>query len=845
MQKNVLERIYISDKDYKSNQSSYSYNTIAKTNNNVLFSTFSEGNDENFYQIKVKRSDDGGINWTDCNFPIVEKVNQYCPSIAIDLSNVIHIVWYGHISISGSDTRKILYSKSNTGGKTWTKPIVLQPLNGYEQSHPTIISNTANNSLHVAWSGTDNLNTNSQVKHCYSEDGGETWSFYKNIREIKSNNQNSVQLIYDKDGSMYAFWINTVNKTVQICKSIDNGETWLSITEVKPYNSTASSMNIAYLSAGINLQNGDILLAISVNSNTQLSFDSDTEKFEIKNYICEIHSIDNGQNWSDFKILSNQNDNQYITKVQFVNDRFNIFWMGKTNRSVNNMIQYKSTTDFINYSDTIYLTPANENAATFSVLDYKNYFLIQYNSFNVNLLTKYGFRKYLIQDNTKLKKIVMNSTEVVKQAVTFKSITGNSASYFQILDLKCQIDPSKPIKVFTNNSNETEYSSIENFKIDYDLGRLIYYKTAGSAFTVYVTYHKITYSLEEIGIIPATPELFTTGNDSIYNLTDTLFKSLESKKPNIIFRDLGMEYVRPALYMKGDVLSKYIYKVSMENMTNALKPWSNELAGSTSDSIKIKSSYVKNSEPQKIRIDVKQLSNDFTSSKTATVQLKNDAPLIDAKITGSRLDLKLVDADNDRVAFNILINGKKVYPLYTEYTNFVSTPQEFTYIFDKDDLKIDENNIVFINVKDEYEKHNFTRLDFTGNYVGLLFEDEFGNRYSTDSGELLKLLDLGVIRSGDESKVYKILLNNNNGFNVSNISIWSTDEVDNGDIYFSYKESPFENLNRLEFLSGLRNQEKLEFYIKLKTTEALLSGKSAFKIFARGEASEENFMIFK
>jgi hypothetical protein len=102
--------------------------------------------------------------------------NNFLPSIAVDSNNNLHVVWYG--GINGFSWYKIRYSTYN--GVSWSSPAnISEGVGTYQQTYPSIAVDSSNN-VHVVWTGYIAATTNTfQIR--YIKKTGSTWGTIVNI----------------------------------------------------------------------------------------------------------------------------------------------------------------------------------------------------------------------------------------------------------------------------------------------------------------------------------------------------------------------------------------------------------------------------------------------------------------------------------------------------------------------------------------------------------------------------------------------------------------------------------------------------------------------------------------
>lgn len=148
---------------YSSGTSGYPSVAISSSDHiHVSWFDWTPGTPEIFY----KKSSDGGATWMTKRLTYNSGSSLH-PSLAVDSSNHIHLVWRDFSP--GND--EIFYKKSTDGGATWmTKRLTYNP--GW--SHFPAITTDTNNYIHVVWH--DWTPGDSEIYHKRSTDGGATWT---------------------------------------------------------------------------------------------------------------------------------------------------------------------------------------------------------------------------------------------------------------------------------------------------------------------------------------------------------------------------------------------------------------------------------------------------------------------------------------------------------------------------------------------------------------------------------------------------------------------------------------------------------------------------------------------
>ncbi len=196
-----------------------------------------EGNQEIFVPL-VRKDSDGDFLVSGSAKPIYtfgEDSVQRVPSVAVDKSNTVHVVWYGLSDNDDSqdEGRQVYYAASKDFGKTWSTAKNISKVEGYDdedywQEHPYILS-VGDDELYVVWEGKDKANEEQQTKMVISLDGGSTWSKWKNVQLTPNNTQSRPTMVRDDLGSLHLFAYSSVGAdTQQIVHSVsqDRGENW-------------------------------------------------------------------------------------------------------------------------------------------------------------------------------------------------------------------------------------------------------------------------------------------------------------------------------------------------------------------------------------------------------------------------------------------------------------------------------------------------------------------------------------------------------------------------------------------------------------------------------------------
>lgn len=174
-------------------------------------------------QLKAEK----GVNVSN---PDENLASQRVGSLFVDSKDNIHLVWYGE-NENGNSGRQIKYAKSNNNGETWTEPIVISTVEGFNkedlwQEHPSVIVDSEG-IIYIAWEGKDKTHSSQQIKFSKSADGI-IWSDWKNILPNNSS-QSRPNILVNSKGDLFVLAYSRSgleNQQIWFTKSADKGESW-------------------------------------------------------------------------------------------------------------------------------------------------------------------------------------------------------------------------------------------------------------------------------------------------------------------------------------------------------------------------------------------------------------------------------------------------------------------------------------------------------------------------------------------------------------------------------------------------------------------------------------------
>jgi len=178
------------------------------------------------YNIVFFKSTNGGSTWTNTSITTETSKGyaQYHPSMAIDSTGKLHVVWEGY-DATHTTKLQIRYSVSSNAGDSWEAPVTLTDERDYDQTYPSIAVDSADR-LHVVWCGKSGGSaTFSQIRYI-RYDGG--WGGVTDITSEEYNQYNPSIALDSTD------LINVVWEATQVVAAYEirydfspnNGDSW-------------------------------------------------------------------------------------------------------------------------------------------------------------------------------------------------------------------------------------------------------------------------------------------------------------------------------------------------------------------------------------------------------------------------------------------------------------------------------------------------------------------------------------------------------------------------------------------------------------------------------------------
>lgn len=677
-----------------------------------------------------------------------------------------------------------------------------------------------NNELYLFWTEKSDIISKIHGKK-YSDS---IWTHINSDLPLNTNNANEpTAIVYNNE--LYVVWRELLGSVYVLMSKKFNGELWTNVNNgtTLNYSSTLDAKNATLL-----VYNTQLFLAFSevISSEYQLR----VKKFDGINWT----TADNNMQVSTINGINAQMV-EFYGQLYIVYEDSNIT---NTNKHIR-LKKYDGTVWVFVDNNTALNSNAIRNASKPSVVEFNNLLYISWSetSDSAGKISQIKVRTVSNLD------IPANAgLHLFFSAENDTSINNRACSLSSYNNGVVWKDKKYLTPVENNISNYSLYTNNNNILLTYSSYSAILLQKCGfKKFLIQdklniKTYNSITRNWDIIGTVPITDSMFDNYgfNDPSVITIDSL-GLLESTSPLIVLKDLGIEYDRPQVRVLGDRKSDYRYRVTMQNIINPVKSWTQYYNSNVNDTVVIPSRLITTANPYNLFVEVEQKEDDSVIIRKGSVTLIDDKPVILATINGSRLDMTIDDPEKDKIQFNIKLNDKKIYPTVDEYTSLVSTPLDFSYVFQTDQIKIGQNNIVTITTKDIFGKIATVTLNFTGIYVGLIFTDVDNNRYSTDKGETLKLLEFGKIKAGDTTNPIKVYLDNQNGFTITNTKVWIDSSIVGGTVQISKTNNPFVANSELLYDEYFNNGEQKEFFVRITSDPSDVPGGGTFKIYTKAE----------
>jgi hypothetical protein len=258
---------------------------IAAANNGSLFAAFNQINSTtNEWEIKVARSNDGGVTWTVVYTQRVAGYWLLSPSIAVDtFTNDVYVAFERLYSGSDYDIWLLRYSPA-TG---WTLELVDNSASN--DQHPTVVCEYdygTSNYVYLVWERFESYE-DSEIIWSRSTDHGDTWPVQVALT-ANTVTDDQPSITYGGDGCIYVAhrYYNPVGPVEQInvLRSTDRGGSWQTKTDITgtqarvhdPSIAAVHGNGVVFVAWTYEFSPTDYDIYYSFSSNHGISWDSPT-----------------------------------------------------------------------------------------------------------------------------------------------------------------------------------------------------------------------------------------------------------------------------------------------------------------------------------------------------------------------------------------------------------------------------------------------------------------------------------------------------------------------------------------------------------------------------------------
>jgi len=240
-----------------------------------------------------------------------------------------------------------------------------------------------------------------------------------------------------------------------------------------------------------------------------------------------------------------------------------------------------------------------------------------------------------------------------------------------------------------------------------------------------------------------------------------------------------------------------------------------------------------------------------TNTYNFNVTKVDNLPTYVGSLSGNTYTFSISDADGDKVKFSTQLNNVEI----EAETSFSDVTLTHTTVMNSLDILIGVTNTLVITITDAVGGVTVIVEEFIGEYIGLMFSDEFNNYLSTDLGDLLKYLDFGTIIAGYDSLPKEVQVINKTKLAISSIvvtgpndlngkdSVIYTDGVPSnqhieGTIYAKLcADDTFALPVNMVDIKDLNPDEKASFYVKIMSTVKSDEGDFTFNVSGTGKTN--------
>lgn len=195
----------------------------------------------------------------------------------------------------------------------------------------------------------------------------------------------------------------------------------------------------------------------------------------------------------------------------------------------------------------------------------------------------------------------------------------------------------------------------------------------------------------------------------------------------------------------------------------------------------------------------------------------NSEVSLNLEFLGSVLKGVLEDPDRGMLRYKVTLNGEKYMPRgeEEEWTEWLQANQSVFIQLNSSDVVIGETNTLIIEVEDYFGNSYSDVFEFVGEYPGLMFKDPANGYYTSDIGEIIKYLEVGVLQQGQTSPQFEIHLVNNNPFEIYDTTLVGSLSSNGISLEFSKTGMPFMAEYNMTFEEVIGYKEIKPFFIRL------------------------------
>lgn len=174
------------------------------------------------------------------------------------------------------------------------------------------------------------------------------------------------------------------------------------------------------------------------------------------------------------------------------------------------------------------------------------------------------------------------------------------------------------------------------------------------------------------------------------------------------------------------------------------------------------------------------------------------------------------DPEGDKVRLRITINNNVIL----DWTNHKTVPFQLKYEWDTSLINVGSTNIIKVDIEDTFKESITENISIMGQYKNILFEDENGDFYTNDKGEVLKTLDFGRLIVGDTNiPIFKLVMRNFTNYSINNIVLKANipPELPEGTkILIGTSISPFNGVEELHLAEAMNHASTRDIFIQVK-----------------------------